>query len=249
MEGVIDLNADVGEVDDPYMLETDLLRLVTSANIATGAHAGNPSVMDAAVDFARRSGVRVGAHPSYPDRAGFGRSIVRMSAGALRAELLAQIGALDAIARANGARVLHIKPHGALYHEAVADEECARVVARVAAAFEGAALVVPAGSPSPFAEAAGVRTLGEAFADRGYRSDGRLVSRGEPGDLLTDPDVAARQAVSIARDGRVRAVDGSWLRVQAETICLHGDTPGAAEIGQAVRAALEDAGVRVGPPL
>jgi 5-oxoprolinase (ATP-hydrolysing) subunit A len=249
VNGVIDLNADVGEVDDPQMLETVLLGSVTSANIAAGAHAGSPAVMDAAVDFAMRSGVRVGAHPSYPDRVGFGRRVIEMSPAALRAELLAQTGALDAIARSHGIRVSHIKPHGALYHRTVADDECAKVVAEVTSVFEGAALVVPAGATFPFAERFGVRTLGEAFADRGYRPDGGLVARGEPGDLHARPEEAADQAVSIARDGRVRAVDGSWVRIEADTICLHGDTPGAAEIGLAVRAALENAGLQVCAPL
>ena len=249
MDGAVDLNADVGEVDDPRMLETELIKVVSSANIATGAHAGNPSVMDAAVALASAIGVRVGAHPSYPDRAGFGRRVIEMSPEALRAELLAQVGALDAIARSRGSTVSHIKPHGALYHEVVMDTECARIVAEVAREFEGTMLVVPATAQASFAGEGAPRILAEAFADRGYRADGGLVSRGEPGDLLTDPQAAATQAVSIARDKRVRAIDGSWLSVRADTICLHGDTPGALEIACAVRAALESAGLRVCSPV
>jgi 5-oxoprolinase (ATP-hydrolysing) subunit A len=245
MEWVLDLNADVGEVDDPSMLETGVLAFVSSANIATGGHAGNLSVMDAAVREAANLGIRIGAHPSYPDREGFGRRVIDISAEALRVELLAQVGALDAIARDHGLQVEHVKPHGALYHRATIDEGCARLLAEVVSCFEGAVLVAPAGSPALSAGWSGVRTLAEAFADRGYRSDGGLVARGDEGDLITDPERAAEQALSIAVDGRVRASDGSWLSLHADTICMHGDTPGAADIGYAVRRALEGAGVLV----
>ncbi len=241
----IDLNADVGEVDDPAQLELALLECVTSANIATGAHAGNPAVMDAAVTAARRLGVRVGAHPSYPDRAGFGRRVISMSHEALLVELIAQVRALDAIARAHGDRVHHLKPHGALYHRAATDEECAKVVAEVAGHFPGMALVAPAGAPLLDGRRGGSRTVAEAFADRGYRPDGSLVPRGETGDLLTDPEHAAEQAVSIATSHRVRSTDGTWIEMTAETLCLHGDTPGASLIAASVRTALEDAGVVV----
>jgi 5-oxoprolinase (ATP-hydrolysing) subunit A len=252
VDGFVDLNADVGEVDDPAELETALLEIVTSANIATGAHAGNPAVMSAAVRSAADNGVRVGAHPSYPDRAGFGRRAFQMSPEALRAELLAQVGALDAIARDQGQSLLHVKPHGALYHRANSDEDCARLLAEVVGRFDGAALVAPAGSEtfsSASSGAAGIPILFEAFCDRGYRPDGRLVARGEDGDLVTDPRRAGEQAVSIATRGQVRAVDGSWLNLRADTICLHGDTPGAAQIGIAVREALERAGVVIRAPL
>jgi 5-oxoprolinase (ATP-hydrolysing) subunit A len=241
----IDLNADVGEVEDPEMLEVGVLQLVTSANIATGGHSGNPAVMDAAVAYCSRHGVSVGAHPSYPDREGFGRRVIPITAEVLRAELLAQIGALDAIARARDVAVRHVKPHGALYHQMVADEECASVVVGVVETFPGVALVAPAGSPLVEASWPGVQMIAEAFCDRGYRPDGSLVPRGENGDLLTDPEQAAEQAVSIATRRRVRATDGTWVEVRADSLCLHGDTPGAAAIGLAVRGALDKAGVRV----
>jgi UPF0271 protein len=248
VDGAIDLNADVGEVDDPDLLESQLFEVVTSANIATGAHAGNPSVMDAAVECASRLGVRVGAHPSFPDREGFGRRVIDMDRRALRAELIAQIGALDAIARSRGEQLLHVKPHGALYHLAAADDDYSRMLAEVVANFDGVALVVPAGAPGTIAESLAVRVLFEAFADRGYHPDGTLVARGEPGDLITDPGRAAEQAVSIATEKRVRTSDGTWLAVSADTLCLHGDTPGAPLIGREVREALENAGVRVQAP-
>jgi UPF0271 protein len=241
----VDLNADVGEVDDPAQLELALLEVVTSANIATGGHAGNPAVMDAAVRAALRLGVRIGAHPSYPDRAGFGRQVLRTPPEVLLRELLVQVGALDSIARSHGARVHHVKPHGALYHQTTSDKGVAQLLAEVAGKFPDVALVVQAGLPPVGAATTGVRTITEAFADRGYRSDGSLVPRGEPGDLLTDPARAAEQAVSIATDRRVRATDGSWVEVSAQTLCLHGDTPGAPGIAEAVRTALESAGVLV----
>jgi 5-oxoprolinase (ATP-hydrolysing) subunit A len=201
--------------------------------------------MQAAVREAIRRGIRIGAHPSYPDRGGFGRRVIEISPEALRAELLAQIGTLDSIARDHGRRVEHVKPHGALYHRATVDEGCARLLAEVVSQFEGALLVAPAGSPALSAGWSGVRTLAEAFADRGYLPDGGLVGRGEVGDLVIEPERAAEQAVSIAADRRVLASDGSWLSLHADTICLHGDTPGAAEIGRAVRRALEAAGILV----
>jgi UPF0271 protein len=142
----------------------------------------------------------------------------------------------------------HVKPHGALYHQAVADEQCARVVAEVVGQFPGTALFVPAGSPALEASPK-VRLVAEAFCDRGYRPDGSLVPRGEKGDLLTDPEQAAEQAVSIATGHRVRASDDTWVDVHADSLCLHGDTPGAPAIGLAVRAALDKAGVRVAAPV
>jgi len=244
----IDLNADVGEVDDPRRLESTLFEIVTSVNIATGAHAGNPAVMDAAVARAADLGVRIGGHPSYPDRAGFGRRAVEMQPERLRAELLAQLGALDAIARARRQRMRHVKPHGALYHRMTTDAECARAIADVVRSFPGSVLVVPAGADATAITAAveaGVSTVAEAFADRGYKPDATLVDRRDPGAVLTDPAAAAEQAVSIATRHRVRATDGTWIPLRAQTLCLHGDTPDAPALGRAVRAALEDAGVMV----
>ena len=246
----LDLNADVGEVEDPALLEVALLEVVTSANIATGAHAGNPVVMNAAAyASALRLGVRVGAHPSYRDRAGFGRRATGTSPDELRSELLAQIGALDSIARSHGSRVHHVKPHGALYHRAVADEDCARLLARVVRNFSRECLSSPprerhCSTRIGLGSARSPRPLSTADTARTDLSS----TRGERGDLLTDPDEAAEQAVSIATSHRVRATDGTWIAVTAATLCLHGDTPGAPAIALAVRAALESAGVRLEAP-
>lgn len=248
MEGVIDLNADVGEVEDPADLEVDLFEIITSANIATGGHSGNPEVMAAAVRCAVRLGVSIGAHPSYPDRANFGRTAMEMDPEALRSELTAQIGLLDSICRMNGGQLRHVKPHGALYHRILSDEPTAVTVARSVAEVPGAVLVAQAGHEDLVrraADDAGVRVVLEAFADRGYRSDGTLVPRGGPGDLLTDPQLAAAQAVSIGLHHQVRTEDGASVHLDARTLCIHGDTPGAASIGRAVRARLQAAGITV----
>ncbi|CAN5751490.1 5-oxoprolinase subunit PxpA [soil metagenome] len=246
---VIDLNADVGESYGAWVMGADaeLMPLITSANVACGAHAGDPLTMVRTVALAQRHGVTVGAHPGYPDRDGFGRRDLHMSPWELEASLLAQMGALWAIADAAGVPLTHVKPHGALYNRTAVDPDLAACVAGAVARFPGRlTLVGLAGSALVFAGLeAGLPVADEAFADRAYESDGSLRSRSLPDAVHTDPAIAAAQAVSIARDGRVRAHDGSMLEVRADTICVHGDTPGAAAIGKAVRDALQAAGVEV----
>jgi len=252
----IDLNADLGEGFGPWPGPEDpgLVGLVTTAHIACGFHAGDPATMRRAVDAAVAAGTVVGAHPSYPDLVGFGRRALDVSPEQVAQDVLYQIGALDGIARAAGTRVRSVKPHGALYHRLATDEACAAALAAAVAAY-GAdlCLVVPAASVAgAVAAAAGVRVVTEAYCDRAYRADGRLVARGSAGALLTDPAEAAGQALLLATEGRVRAVDGTTLTLCPATLCVHGDTPGAAAIAVAVRRALEQAGVRVtavaGPP-
>jgi UPF0271 protein len=248
----IDLNADVGESYGAWSMGDDaaLLPLVTSANVACGAHAGDPVVMARTVALARRLGVAVGAHPGYPDRDGFGRRDLPMTAEELRASILAQLGALDAIARAAGVRLAHVKPHGALYNRAARDPELAGIVASaVRSVAPGLALVGLAGSALLTAGVAeGLPVIAEAFADRVYEADGSLRSRRFPDSMHHDPAAAAAQARSIVLDGRVRAHDGSWVPVTAASLCVHGDTPGAAAIAAAVRATLIEAGVRIAAP-
>jgi UPF0271 protein len=245
----IDLNADVGESYGAWIMGDDegLLPLVTSANIACGAHAGDPLVMARTVALAKRLGVVAGAHPGYPDRDGFGRRDLEMTAGELEASLLAQLGALSAIAGAAGVRLRHVKPHGALYNRAATDPALAETVARAVRDFSSELVLVGlAGSALVAAgRAAGLPTAGEAFADRAYEADGTLRSRHLPGALHTDPEMVAAQAVAIARDGRVRTTDGSLVAVEADTICLHGDTPVAPSLARAVRVALAAAGIEV----
>jgi UPF0271 protein len=241
----IDLNADVGEGMD----DAALLPLLTSVNVACGMHAGSPLIMDRTVALALERGVRVGAHPGYADRENFGRLDLRLPHDEVRALVLYQIAALDGFARARGGSLWHVKAHGALYNRAAKDAALARAVAEAVRRFSRDLIVVGlAGSLQlEAARELGLRAAGEAFADRRYLPDGSLMPRSQPGALLDDPAEAAAQAVSIARDGFAVASDGSRLAVPAQTLCLHGDTPGALEIARAVRAALTAAGVDVAP--
>ena len=234
----IDLNADLGEDPRAPTLDAALLDVVTSANVACGGHAGDAETMRAVVRLARERGVAVGAHPSYPDREGFGREPMDLPAEELEAAVGAQIADLGNIARAEGVELTHVKPHGALYHAAASRPSVAHAVARAAARWSrDLVLVGPAGSAALGVwRAQGFRTAGEGFADRRYEPDGSLRPRSRPGALVTDPAEAASQAVALAHAGTV------------QTLCVHGDTPGAAAIARAVRAALERAGVRLASP-
>jgi 5-oxoprolinase (ATP-hydrolysing) subunit A len=247
----VDLNADLGEGFGAWTLTDDdaLLGVVTSANVACGFHAGDPSIMRRVCARAAERGVAIGAQVGYRDLAGFGRRRIDVSPGELFADVLYQLGALDAFARAAGTRVRYVKAHGALYNTAADDAAQAHAVASAAAAFASTLpLLGLAGSEhESAARAAGLPFVAEAFADRAYTASGRLVPRSEPDAVRTDPEAVVRQAVGIARDGTVRAVDGSDVAVRAESLCLHGDTAGAVELARAVRAALLDAGSRVEP--
>jgi UPF0271 protein len=244
----IDLNADVGESLGPWPMGVDeaLIPLVSSVSIACGAHAGDPATILRAAHLAATHGVAIGAHPGYPDLVGFGRRDLEMSAADLRASLIVQVGAVQAAARVVGAFVRHVKPHGALYNRAAGDPVVAATIAGAIRELDaGLVLVGLAGSASIAAgRDAQLAVAEEAFADRRYEADGTLRSRALPGALL-EPDNAAAQAVSIVRDGRVTAMDGTTLRVRADTICIHGDSPGALDIARAVIAALDAAGIRL----
>lgn len=241
----VDLNADVGEGMDDALL----LPYVTSANVACGVHAGDPTTMDQTVLLALTRGVCVGAHPGYPDRANFGRVFVEMSADEIENLIVFQVGALRGFVRSRGGRLTHVKPHGALYHSAGEFPDVARAIAEgVRRMGDDLVLVGAAGSLLIGAgEDAGLAVAEEAFADRRYRPDGTLVPRGEPGALLIDPDEAAEQAVGLARDGVVIAQDRTRIPVRADTICLHGDTPGAAEIAKRIHELFRRAGIRIAP--
>jgi UPF0271 protein len=244
----IDLNADVGESFGPWPMGADdaLIPLVTSINVACGAHAGDPATILRTVALASAQGVAIGAHPGYPDLAGFGRRDLEMTPTDLRASLIVQIGAVQAAARVVGTTVRHVKPHGALYNRAARDLGVATTIGEAIRDLDPALrLVGLAGSTSIAAgRAAGLAVSEEAFADRRYEADGSLRSRQLPGALL-DPADAAAQALGIVRDGWVTAGDGSRLAVRADTICIHGDSPDAVAIARAVVAALADAGIVV----
>jgi len=245
----IDLNCDLGELDDAS-LEAGLMEHITSANIACGGHAGDEAAMEHTIRLALDRGVRIGAHPGYPDRANFGRIEIAMSEDEIERTVLWQIGRLEAVAGPLGAHIVHLKPHGALYNQAARDPELARAVAVGIRRGAPGAIFVGLASSSAMrraAEAEGLRFAAEAFADRAYEADGSLRSRRLGGAVLSDPLAAARQAVRLARDGFVTAWDGSEVPLRADTVCVHSDTPGAIAIARAVRLALEAEGIRVRP--
>lgn len=240
----IDLNADIGEgagEDDA------LMAVVTSVSIACGGHAGDEATMTAALAGARDHGVAAGAHPAYPDREGFGRRPMEIGETALEGSLAAQIGALAGIAAGLGVELNHVKPHGALYNQAYRDPALAAVVAAaVTSSAPGTALMAPPGGElAAAAVEAGLPFIAEGFVDRAYAADGALVPRGEAGAMVTDPKAQAAQAVGLARNGRVIASGGGTLAIAVQTLCIHGDVPGAAATARHVRVALESAGVTV----
>ncbi|GAA0426900.1 5-oxoprolinase subunit PxpA [Streptomyces luteireticuli] len=246
---VLDLNADLGEGFGRWRLTDDeaLLSVVTSANVACGFHAGDPSTMRRVCELAAARGVRIGAQVSYRDLAGFGRRAMDVPADELADEITYQIGALRVFARAAGTDVAYVKPHGALYNRTVADAgQAAAVVAGVLAA--GAPLPVlglPGSQLHEAAGRAGLPVVAEAFADRAYTSLGTLVPRGTEGAVITDPDAVVARSVRLAREASVTTLTGEDVTVRARSLCLHGDTPGAAALARRVREALESAGVRL----
>ena len=251
MPRTVDLNSDLGESFGAYTIGSDeaMMPEITSANVACGFHGGDPAVMERTVRLAREHGVGVGAHPGFPDLVGFGRREMRLSPDDIRAIHLYQIGALWAFARAEGLPLQHVKPHGALSNMAWKDEAWSRAIAASIAAVDRALIVIAlSGSVlERVSRAAGLRVASEAYADRGYERDGSLVSRAKPGSLITDPEAVARRVVRMVTEGVVDTADGGEVRVQADTICFHGDTPGAPRLVRAAREALRRAGVDVAP--
>lgn len=245
-QSAIDLNADLGEgagTDDV------LLDLVSSVNLACGAHAGDPQTMFRVVRGAASRGVGLGAHPGYFDREQFGRRAIDCGPEEVYAICLYQIGALQALCRAEGTRVQHVKPHGALYNQAARSRELAEaIVLAVRQAGEDLVLLgLPGSEMERAAHAAGLKFAAEAFADRVYNSDGTLVPRDQPGAVIQDPDRAAGRLLEMVLKNRVEAVDGRFIPLRPQSICLHGDTPGAIAMAQTIRSALSRAGVAVKP--
>ncbi|HEX8361638.1 MAG TPA: 5-oxoprolinase subunit PxpA [Longimicrobium sp.] len=248
----IDLNCDLGESFGAYRMGDDagVLPYVTSANVACGAHAGDPSVMRRTVAAALEHGVAIGAHPGLPDLAGFGRREMRISPQETYDLVLYQVGALAAFATAAGTALRHVKPHGALYNMACADAALAEPIARAVRDLDARLILfgLPGSALQRAAEAAGIPFAREAFADRAYAPDGSLVPRGTPGAVIDDPDVAVRRAITIAAEGRVVTAQGGDLMLAADTLCVHGDRPDAARFAKMLREGLESAGVRVAAP-
>jgi UPF0271 protein len=245
----IDLNADLGEGFGVWRLGDDdtMLQIVTSANVACGFHAGDPAGLLRVCRTAAERGVRIGAQVSYRDLAGFGRRFIDVAADDLVADIVYQIGALRGIAAAAGSTVSYVKPHGALYNTVVTNREQAAAVARAVHLVDATLPVLGMAGSAFFDEAArlGLRTVAEAFADRAYRLDGQLVSRREPGAVLEDPVEIAQRVLTMVASGRVTAIDGTQIAVSAESVCVHGDSPGAVQIATAVLDQLRAAGTDI----
>ena len=247
----MDLNADLGEGFGAWRLGDDdaLLGVVTSANVACGFHAGDPSTMRRVCAGAAAHGVAVGAQAGYRDLAGFGRRRIDYDPGELRDDVLYQLAALDGFARVAGTRVRYLKPHGALYNTAAVDPVQAGAVAAAVAEYDAGLPVLcqPGSALARAAADAGLTVVGEGFADRAYSADGTLVPRSQPGAVLHDPAAVVEQAVRMATEQRVVAADGTTVPCPVASICVHGDTPGAVELARRVRAALTGAGLTVAP--
>ncbi|MBI5521451.1 MAG: 5-oxoprolinase subunit PxpA [Desulfarculus sp.] len=251
----IDLNCDMGESFGNYTLgrDAEIIGHITSANVACGCHAADPLVMDQTVRLALAHGVGIGAHPGYPDLRGFGRRRMECSAEEIRSDVLYQIGALHAIAKAAGASLQHVKPHGALYNTAMADQAVARPICQALAAYAPELILVTLAGPGGetmrrvAAQEGLTQVAQEAFADRAYTSEGRLVPRNQPGAVIHDPALVAARCLRMATEGVVEADDGTLVPLRPHTICVHGDTQGAVELARAIRAGLDKQGVAVVP--
>jgi len=246
----IDLNCDMGELPEAIADGTQeaLMRSITSVNIACGGHAGDEQTMQTTIEQALRWKLAIGAHPGYPDRANFGRLELKLPLNEIAASIFEQVQALARIADRCGARVAHVKPHGALYNQAVQNRELAKAIAEgVARCSRDVVLVGLAGSPMlDVFQAAGFAVAAEAFADRRYEPDGTLRSRKFEDALIRNPQEAAWQALGIAERGIAIASDGSDISIDAQTLCIHGDTPGAPEIAATVASTLREAGIMLG---
>ena len=245
----IDLNADLGESFGRWTLGADreLMESISSANVACGYHAGDPCVMRDTVRLARDRGVAIGAHPGFPDLLGFGRRNMAASPREVENFVIYQVGALAAMAAAEGTRLQHVKPHGALYNMSVGDRDLAEAIARAVASLDPRLLLFaqPGSELARAGTAAGLRVAAEGFADRAYEPDGRLTARTHAGAVVTDAQEVIARAVRMVREGVVRAVTGSDIPMRVDTICTHGDTPGSHELTRRLRAALESAGIAV----
>jgi UPF0271 protein len=249
---IIDLNCDMGESYGRWTLgaDADIMPFITSASVACGFHGGDPHVMRRTVDLAIAHGVAIGAHPSLPDLMGFGRRAMAVAARELKDYVCYQTGALREFVRVAGAELQHVKTHGILYDMMEKDDSLATAAAEAVLESGAEKLIMVAlagGRTERLCRGKGLRVAAEGFADRAYNADGTLVSRRLPGSLIDEPRRAAAQSVRMALDGKVRSIDGADIDIRVQTICCHGDTPGATEIVRAVREALEHAGCRVRP--
>ena len=250
----IDLNCDMGESFGRYSLghDPEVISFITSANLACGFHASDPQVMDRTLALAQEHGVAVGAHPGYPDLRGFGRRRLDCQPDEVRSDVIYQAGALAALARSRGMRLQHLKPHGALYNTAAGDEAVARAVCSAVADYDPELVLVALAGPGgevirKVAAGLGLKVAAEAFADRAYTPDGRLVPRTQEGAVIHDPELVAARCLRMATEGVVEAVDGSLVPLKPHTICVHGDTPSAVELVRRISTTLKQAGVELTP--
>lgn len=250
----IDINCDMGESFGAYTIGMDgeVIRYISSANIACGFHAGDPRVMNRTVKLAKENGVGVGAHPGYPDLAGFGRRNIECTPDEVRDDAIYQIAALQGFCTLHGVKLQHVKPHGSLYNMSVGNENLSRAVAEAIAAVDPDLLWVvlggaQAGLAQKVAAATGIRVAMEAFPDRAYTPEGRLAPRKLPGAVITDPKRAAEQALRMAKEGRVIAMDGTSIEIEIHTLCVHGDNPSAVDHVRTIRQALEAEGLGIVP--
>lgn len=245
----IDINSDLGESFGAYRIGNDagLMRAITSANVAAGFHGGDPSVLRDTLRLARDSGVAVGAHPGFPDLVGFGRRELNVTPKEAEDFVLYQVAAVAGVATAEGLHLQHVKPHGALFNMAVRNRELADAIARGVAAFDRGLILfgLPGSEILAAGRAAGLRVAAEVFADRAYETDGSLVSRRKPGAVIHDDDTVVARAVRMVQERGVESIDGRFVPLEAETICVHGDTPGSDRLAAKLRAAFEAAGIAV----
>lgn len=245
----IDLNSDLGESFGPWLMGQDeaLMDSISSANVACGFHAGDPGVMRQTIAMARVKGVAIGAHPGFPDLVGFGRREMKATPAEVEDFVLYQVSALAGMSAVQGVKLQHVKAHGALYNMACKDRALADAIARAVAALDRSLILfgLPNSELLRAGEHAGLRVAAEVFADRAYDPDGSLTSRAKPGSVIHDTQQVVERAIRMVRDKQVIATDGSTIALQADTICLHGDTPGAADHARAVRRGLEAAGISV----
>jgi UPF0271 protein len=245
----IDINSDLGESFGAYTIGNDerLMRSITSANVAAGFHAGDPSVLRDTIRLAKAHGVAVGAHPGFPDLVGFGRRELNVTPKEAEDFVLYQVAAVLGIAAAEGVRVQHVKPHGALFNMAVRDADLAGAIARAVAAIDRSLILfgLPGSEIVRAGRAAGLRVAAEIFADRAYERDGSLMSRRKPGAVIHDAATVVSRAVKMVKDRSVIASDGSVVALDADTICVHGDTPGSDALAASIRAGFESAGILV----
>ena len=245
----IDLNSDLGESFGPWRMGNDsaLMDSISSANVACGFHAGDPGTMRGTIALAREKGVAIGAHPGFQDLVGFGRREIRTTASEIADLVLYQISALAGMAAAQGVKLQHVKPHGALYTMACKDRGLADAIALAVASFDRSLILfgLPNSELLRAGAAAGLPVAAEVFADRAYDPDGSLTARSKPGSVIHDTQQVVERAIRMVQEQNVIAVDGSTIALRADTICLHGDTPGAADHARAVRAGLENAGITI----